>query len=437
MTSSDPILSNLQKVEPSIQNYKTLKHIIQGSAEGFIVDAMAKDSDEIKPYFVKYVDPKKYASKSWPDLRRTIHYTRTEVRFYNEILPLMRKNLPDGSDWEICPKVYLAEYDVSGLMEEEESTEAMSTTADPQYDENNTSALDGKYGVLVMDNAIIANKCFQKAPLRLQFGYKSVEALAKFHAAAFQREEILSMIANRLCRYGGSYHLKNRNPKELQHLVQAWEDFKTCVTPVLKNGELDDEKIQNLGQRLFDAAEYVANELSPSPGDPYATVVHGDYKAMNIMFRGNEDDFDGSKSLDEIPTPLLIDFASTGVGLGMSDLAMHIAQIALPEDLENNDLEEKLVSHYYTCFENALPEDMKSIYSKDEALRHHRLATIDYFRFILGRQWKGVTQEIFAKRNKDTNFAMVNRNIEAAVKFAERTSAYLTEIEAEMKVKCS
>ena len=80
---------------------------------------------------------------------------------------------------------------------------------------------------------------------------------------------------------------------------------------------------------------------------------------------------------------------------------------------------------------------MKNIYSKDEALRHHRLATIDYFRFILGRQWKGVTQEIFAKRNKDTNFAMVNRNIEAAVKFAERTSAYLTEIEAEMKAKCS
>eukprot|EP00957_Ditylum_brightwellii_P194123 14783570-Ditylum_brightwellii.AAC.1 len=112
---------------------------------------------------------------------------------------------------------------------------------------------------------------------------------------------------------------------------------------------------------------------------------------------------------------------------------MHIAQIALPEDLENNNLETKLVSYYCKCLKDSLPDDMQSVYSQDDALRHYRLATVDYFRFILGRQWKGATLETFEKRSKDTNFAMVNRDVEAALKFVERTDLYLREIEQEMK----
>eukprot|EP00957_Ditylum_brightwellii_P092105 7013249-Ditylum_brightwellii.AAC.1 len=199
-------------------------------------------------------------------------------------------------------------------MDEDESTEAKEegSTLDPQYDENDTSVLEGKYGVLVMDNAIAVNECFQKSHLRLGMAYKSVDALAQFHASAFQRPEILSKVSNRLCRYGGSYHLKNRNPKELQHMVQAWDDFKKCVGPVAKSGFFDDIKMQKLGKRILDTAEYISNELSPSPNCPFATIVHGDYKAMNIMFRGKESDFDQDQDVSDIPTPLLIDFASTG-----------------------------------------------------------------------------------------------------------------------------
>jgi hypothetical protein len=481
--TADPILLHLQQVNPLIESYQTTKHIVQGSAEGFIVQATCKRtlkhenvnilSANVPPppdqtqgqeeslkqplqplqqedYFVKYVNVPTYKHKAWADLRRTIHYTRTEVRFYNEILPLLKQRViqqhhgdDDGDDnWTICPKVYLAEYNLKDLMSEDESTEATTTTSkvtDPQYTNEDTSILEGRYGVLVMDNAQV-NGCYQEAPLRLNMAYQSVDALAKFHAASFQQDTILNQVSQRLCQYGGSYHLKNRNPKELEWMVQAWDDFLTNIMcPHVPEGLLHEQDMQHLGERIVNAAEYISNELSPLPNDRYATIVHGDYKAMNIFFQDDKttttttthrtDNHTTSSST----TPLLIDFASTGVGLGMSDLAMHIAQIALAEDLDNHDIEAKLVEHYYDCLIRSLPKDVQNVYSKDEAWRHFRFATVDYFRFILGRQWKGVTMEVFAKRNKNTNFAMVNRSIDAAFRFAKRSELYLREIEQEME----
>ena len=383
--------------------------------------------------FVKYIDPKKYSHKVWADLRRTIHYTRTEVRFYNEILPLLKGNVQDG--WPICPELYLAEYNLKGLMEEHESTEAPSNDCssasssssnnllDPQYDEHDTTVLEGKYGILIMDNVVEVNHCFQLAPLRKEMAVAAVEALAKFHATAFQKEEILTKVSDRLCRYGGSYHLKNRNPKEINHLKQAWDGFVQDIGPAAPDGFFDDPSIKDLGRRLYDAAEYISQELSPEPGGAHATIVHGDYKAMNIFFKGDEK--------NPTPTPILIDFASSGVGLGMSDLAMHVAHVALPEDLDEG-MEDLLVMKYYNALLEALPKDLKNTYSEEDAIRHYRLATVDYFRFILGRQWKGATLEVFEKRNKNTNFAMVNRTVQAAIKFIERTDRYLKEIEREI-----
>ena len=446
MTSTDPILHHLQQVNPLIDSYQTSKHIVQGSAEGFIVEAFVqreeKDADvpdepkmlHPEHYFVKYVHVPTYKHKVWADLRRTIHYTRTEVRFYNEILPLLQKRVTQhDDDWSICPKVHLAEYKLQDLMSEDESTEATqgTSTADPQYSDDDASILEGRYGVLVMENAQM-NGCFQEAPLRLDMAYQSVEALAKFHAASFQQVSILDQASERLCKYGGSYHLKNRNPKELEWMVEAWEDFVTYICPHAPEGMFQEEDMGRLGERIVNAAEYISDELSPSPNEKCATIVHGDYKAMNIFFQDTTTSTDANNKSST--TPLLIDFASTGVGLGMSDLAMHIAQIALAEDLDNG-METKLVEHYYKCFIRSLPSDTQNVYSKDEAWRHFRFATVDYFRFILGRQWKGATMQVFEKRNKNTNFAMVNRDIDAAFRFAKRSEVYLSEIEQEMEEK--
>mmetsp|Transcript_26858 Transcript_26858/g.48724 ORF Transcript_26858/g.48724 Transcript_26858/m.48724 type:complete len:107 (-) Transcript_26858:769-1089(-) len=43
---------------------------------------------------------------------------------------------------------------------------------------------------------------------------------------------------------------------------------------------LEKESVVRLGQRVYHMAEYVSKELTPDVGDEYATMVHGDYKAM-------------------------------------------------------------------------------------------------------------------------------------------------------------
>lgn len=434
------ILAKLLSIDPNILYYDTTAHIVQSSAEGFAIRAhTSSEGERIRDLFVKCVEPKKYSHKVWADLKRTVHYTRTEVRFYNEILPMLKKEVKDG--WLICPRIYLAEYELSGLLPEETEEECTGVVEnpitdgtcgtwsyfpEPKYDERDTSILDGKYGILVMDNVKEVNNCFQTSPLDSKMAQQSVKALAKFHAIAFQNIEILTKVSRRLCRYGGSYHLKNRNPKEMQHLEEAWDGFIRDIGPEAPDGFFDDIKLQRLGKRVYDAAEFISQELSPSPNEPFATIVHGDYKAMNIFLPKEDDNITNS-------TPLLIDFASSGVGLGVSDLAMHIAHALTSEDLEDNGMEEVLFNLYYDTLQKALPSALKFVYSKQDAWRHYKFATVDYFRFILGRQWKGATVEVFERRSTDTNFGMVNRSIRAALHFVKCADTYLREIEKDME----
>jgi hypothetical protein len=76
------------------------------------------------------------------------------------------------------------------------------------------------------------------------------------------------------------------------------------------------------------------------------------------------------------------------------------------------------------------------LYSDEIAKRHYRYAVVDYFRFILGRQWKGATMDVFKEREHDLNFAMVNRDLNAALLFIEKTNAYLQEIERDVEHPC-
>ena len=49
----------------------------------------------------------------------------------------------------------------------------------------------------------------------------------------------------------------------------------------------------------------------------------------------------------------IVDYASTGIGLGMCDVSMHIHHAVLPEHLEDGG-EEELVRHYWTTVTDAL-----------------------------------------------------------------------------------
>ena len=70
-------------------------------------------------------------------------------------------------------------------------------------------------------------------------------------------------------------------------MVASWETFRgNFVGLNEKTKILEKESVVRLGQRVYDLAAYVSKQLTPNWDEEYATLVHGDYKAMNEVFRG-------------------------------------------------------------------------------------------------------------------------------------------------------
>jgi len=390
--------------------------------------------------FVKQVDASHYSHKAWADLRRTLLYARTEARFYGEILPLLRASGKLTTS-HLAPDCHLAECNLEGLVGEEETATDVghvptalanaqdgSATLPTGDDRVSTDLLRGRGGALVL-TSLGSDKYFQKSPLSPHHASACLAAVARLHAACWEDTSILSVVANRLSDMGGSYNLAVRNPKELRNMVASWDHFRSHFRD-MDAALFDRESVKSLGQRVYDNAQYISEAVSPKHSDAYATCVHGDFKAMNVFLPTPE-----SGSEDAV----LIDFASAGVGLGLSDVAMHVAHALRPEDLANGG-EEALVDQYLSALDaerrrTVKAEDLHTYqpYPRDVAMRHYRLATVDYFRFILGRFWRSATPETFDKRKDSPNSTLVNRNTKAALAFVERVDRYLAEIEGERK----
>jgi len=134
--------------------------------------------------------------------------------------------------------------------------------------------------------------------------------------------------------------LKNRYPKKLAVIKKTWEDFVAGIRhgEAVPRGFFDGSDIRDLAKRVKNMADYVLGELSPSADNPYCTIVHGDYKSMNVFLptstsaEHEEDEGTGGHGHGQ---PIIIDFASTRIGLGMSDVAMHITHTLHPDKLGN------------------------------------------------------------------------------------------------------
>ena len=433
------LLPILQQAFPAALSYEPLASpIIQANAEGQLVsvsfdiedgdtDAASCHTAATKTCFVKTVDANQYnEKKAWPDLRRTLMYLRTEVRFYQEILPdLLSAMGGHGSDAVSVnfstPEVFAAHYDLDGLLTEEERATDDPTKEPANVDwsaDTNTNA-NTKGGYIVME-AISDTEYTQESPITIQQAKEALESIAVFHASAWENETLLKKAQDRLSK--GSYHLKTRNPKEVAGLPKAWTQFSAAFGIVN-----DDDDEENLGKRIQDLAEYICDETSPDPTDQYTTLSHGDFKAMNCFLPIQQQQNDTASTSRR--GVILVDFASTGVGLGMSDVAMLIHHAVRPEHLENGG-EIMLVDHYLDALnKKLLLSKQRHEYPKEVALWHYKLAVADYFRFFLGRFWKTATPESFEKKKDSKNTALINRDRDAAFRFLERAKTYVSEIE--------
>jgi hypothetical protein len=400
------LLPILQATFPAVSSYNTVASVIQANAEGHRVLLTLDNQDgENHPndVFLKQVVASKYTEKSWPDLRRTLLYLRTEVRFYKEMVPLMALK-----GFEAAPEIYAADYSLDGWITQDEK--ATDPALEPHPD---VSLHEGRGGHIVMES-ISEKHYFQDSPISVDRAKECLSAVAQLHAAAWEDPELLQKAEDWLSR--GSYHLKTRNPKELAGMEEAWTNFASHFAPL--NPELF-EKTQDLGKRIYDLAEYISDEVSPRPNDPYATLSHGDFKAMNCFM---------PKTSDGERCVILVDYASTGVGLGMSDVAMHIHHAVKPADLADGG-EQELIDHYLDTLNACLGDDTR--YPREVAMRHYRLAMADYFRFFLGRFWKSATPEAFEKKRNSKNTALINRDVDAALAFLERVDGCVAQIEKE------
>ena len=210
-------------------------------------------------------------------------YLRTEVRFYNEVVPLL--SIGGTSLGSYLPKVHHAEYDLSGLVPEDcPATHAKQPSPFPEDNEDaKNELLHGKGGHILLESLSPSHgNYFQDSPITKEHAAACLAAVAELHASAWGDVPLLQTVHDRLSDAGGSYMLRFRNPKELQNMVSSWEHFRAEFAGEAnpKADVLKKESVINLGRRMRDMAEYISAELSPGVKDEYATMVHGDYKAM-------------------------------------------------------------------------------------------------------------------------------------------------------------
>ncbi|KAH8043234.1 phosphotransferase-like protein [Aureococcus anophagefferens] len=237
----------------------------------------------------------------------------------------------------------------------------------------------------------------QASPLAPARAALVLDAAARFHASAWEDEAVLGRAAERLQRHGGSFALSIRNPKELERLEANWATFKANFAAVAPPG-------------FFDA---------PGVADLGAAEARGAFRAMNVFLPTG----DGERAL-------LIDFASTGVGYGMADVAMHLAHAVFPLPA---DVEDGLIDGYLAALDAYGidgTEGSPYYYTRGAARHHYRLGVVDYARRV-GRFWAGVA-ETFAAKAANRNVALVHRNVDAALAFVAKVDAYLRLVEADI-----
>ena len=154
--------------------------VVQANAEGHKISFQKSenDKDSLSSVFIKRVDASNYEGKSWPDFRRTLMYLRTEILFYNMFIQDLKER-----GFVSVPDIFLANYDLDGLIEEDDKATDQSGSEPVDW----KTTLNDKGGYIVMET--IDSPYFQDSPIPLDQAKRSLAAVAGLHAAAWEDQE--------------------------------------------------------------------------------------------------------------------------------------------------------------------------------------------------------------------------------------------------------
>ncbi|CAE7249401.1 Rev1 [Symbiodinium sp. CCMP2592] len=302
--------------------------------------------------FLKKVDAQHMPAKTVHALRRDLESNRNEARWYKNFssqllqrgVPLLRAPLVEEQ---------LDCLDRAGGSEAEDILR------------------QGKMMLLLecVDQAAYG----QQSPLTGRQVNQSLKLLASFHAAAWEDRGLLQRASQVLHPQGCYWALSRRGEDELRQLQPVWTSYMEAFAPYATD-LLKKPSIRDLARRLESVAPWVASQLEASPHDNFATLVHGDYKAMNLFLPVNED-----------VQPLLIDFQWTGVGFGMADVAMHLSHSVETESVLAH--EEDLVRVYHSLLTDFLEQRgavaAAQAFSFETAWHYYTLSFLDYARMVI------------------------------------------------------
>ena len=271
-----------RKLDPSLAEalaVDVLSESRQPGSHSGVIQLWFEHTDTPFPLFIKKVTARAMAHKPWADRRRTLAYARTENRFYLEFVNgYSRRGDYLAAQLERAgvhtPRIAL----VDDRLQEVLGDAPVHETAG---DEPSPSSLARAGSLLILESAP-AEEYTQESPLTEPEAAHALRAVARLHAAGWEATAMLNEASVRLQRTGGSYALGIRNPKELGELVGHWEGFVdhfSHLDPQL----FSRTSVIHLGERMLRWTHWASSELSPGPTDKYATLIHGDYKAMNVM----------------------------------------------------------------------------------------------------------------------------------------------------------
>jgi hypothetical protein len=204
----------LQRIQPPVISYSLPSNYVKDQTYTMIVairkDGNAKEwTDEL---FLKRIIASSHDAKSWTDLRRKLIYLRTEVRFYNEIVPFLssarlRNHLPTIVD---------ASYNLDNLIPENSPTtfaNQPSPLPSVVEQEQRYQLLKNKGGHILLQSLSpsttnISNVTYyQDSPITTEQSSMCLMALAELHASAWEDGPLLQQISDRLSiPLGGHTH---------------------------------------------------------------------------------------------------------------------------------------------------------------------------------------------------------------------------------------
>lgn len=284
----------------------------------------------------------------------------------------------------------------------------------------------------------------------------AVQWLASFHAHWWRGLPDSPPIPDDLWPRGGYWTLEKRD-FDLPSMDATWrgllnafdsddaDDAATRAASKALASELRSKCGEDFGERLRRAGPALSRAAlraewgTPNCENGGATLVHGDFKAANIVFRrvarpkrspedADDDQGDEPPETDAPTAPTVIDWQWTGPGGAAHDLAYFLTTSLSPDALKRVD---DLIDAYLTRLSNDLRSrgdaGRAAAAEYDDARLRRDLAVhfADYARYLAGDVWKTVTPESMRRYHAKTNMGAHRRCAEHLLFCATRGVAGL------------